>query len=221
MIRKSLITMALASFLIVTVSSADQNQTNTTAVTAQASQNSNDVYGTVNGEKITKEEVNQILGMQGIPFDSLNKDMQKKIINMLVDRKLLAQKAIKSGVENSEAFKEKLKVVKEDLALNVWMDEETKRIEKSITDDEIKAYYEKNKDKFKSPAQLKASHILVKTEDEAKAIIKQLENAKDIKAEFVKLAKEKSIGPSGAMGGDLGWFTMDRMVPELVMQQIT
>jgi parvulin-like peptidyl-prolyl isomerase len=214
MIRKSLITMALASFLIVTVSSADQNQTNTTAVTAQASQNSNDVYGTVNGEKITKEEVNQILGMQGIPFDSLNKDMQKKIINMLVDRKLLAQKAIKSGVENSEAFKEKLKVVKEDLALNVWMDEETKRIEKSITDDEIKAYYEKNKDKFKSPAQLKASHILVKTEDEAKAIIKQLENAKDIKAEFVKLAKEKSIGPSGAMGGDLGWFTMDRMVPE-------
>ena len=214
MIRKSLISIALASFLIVTVSNADQNKSNV-AVTAQTTQkNNSDVYGTVNGEKITKEEVNQILGMQGIPFDSLNKDMQKKIIDMLVDRKLLAQKAIKSGVENTQEFKDKLKIAKEDIALNIWMDEETKKIEKSITDDEVKAYYEKNKDKFKSPAQLKARHILVKTEDEAKAIIKQLESAKDAKAEFIKLAKEKSVGPSGATGGDLGWFTPDRMVPE-------
>jgi len=195
MIRKTL-KIALSSLLFITIV------------------NASDSYGTVNGEEITKDEVNQILGMQGIPFDSLNKDMQKKIIEMLVDRKLLAQNAIKSGIEKSDEFKEKLKMVKEDLALNVWMDKETKRIEKSITDDEIKAYYEKNKDKFQSPAQLKASHILVKTEDEAKAIIKQLENAKDVKAEFEKLAKEKSVGPSGKDGGNLGWFPLDRMVPE-------
>ena len=56
----------------------------------------------------------------------------------------------------------------------------------------------------------KARHILVKTEDEAKEIIKSLKDG----ADFEKLAKEKSIGPSGPNGGDLGWFTATTMVPE-------
>lgn len=55
-----------------------------------------------------------------------------------------------------------------------------------------------------------ASHILVETEDEAKTIVKQLDDGGD----FAQLAKEKSIGPSGANGGDLGWFGLGRMVPE-------
>ena len=54
----------------------------------------------------------------------------------------------------------------------------------------------------------KARHILVKTEDEAKNVIAQLDKG----ADFAKLAKEKSIGPSGKEGGDLGWFSPDNMV---------
>ena len=55
----------------------------------------------------------------------------------------------------------------------------------------------------------KARHILVKTEDEAKAVVKQLDDGSD----FAKLAKEKSTGPSGKTGGDLGWFRPQQMVP--------
>jgi len=83
-----------------------------------------------------------------------------------------------------------------------------------VSTNDVKKYYEQNKTKYKMPMQLKASHILVKTKSEAQNIINELSKAKDIKATFTKLAKEKSTGPSGANGGELGWFPPSRMVPE-------
>jgi parvulin-like peptidyl-prolyl isomerase len=193
---KNSIKIALTSLLLVTLSGAD------------------DSYGTVNGEKITKDEIMQVMGPQATKFDTLDASMKKRVIDMLVERKLLAQNASKKGIENSDAYKKKLEIVKKDLLLSVWMEEQVKKIEQNSTDADYKSFYDKNRDKFKIPTQLNARHILVKTEDEAKAIIKTLGEAKDIKAEFIKLAKEKSTGPSGKNGGDLGWFPLNRMVPE-------
>jgi len=171
-------------------------------------------YGTVNGEEITKDEITQVMGAQAMQFDTLDDAMKKRVIGMLVDRKLLAQNASKAGLEKTDAYKSKLEMIKKDLILNVWMEEEAKKIESTIKDEDLKAFYDKNKDKFRTPAELKARHILVEKEDDAKAIIKTLSEAKDAKAEFIKLAKEKSTGPSGKDGGDLGWFALSRMVPE-------
>jgi parvulin-like peptidyl-prolyl isomerase len=191
---KTTIKLALTSLALVTVCSAD--------------------YGTVNGETITKDEIAQIMGPQASQFDSADKSIKDKVIGMIVDRKLLSQYAAKSGLEKTDSYKQKLELIKKDLAMTVWMEQEAKKAEESTTDADIKAYYDKNSDKYKNPAQLKASHILVKKEDEAKAIIKTLSAAKDAKVEFTKLAKEKSTGPSGKNGGDLGWFELKRMVPE-------
>jgi parvulin-like peptidyl-prolyl isomerase len=193
---KSSIKIAVTSLLLMSVTSAGTD------------------FGTVNGEVISEDEISQTLGQQGIEFATLNKEMQKRVLDMVVDRKLLSQHAAKNKIEESKDFKEKLELIKKELVLNLWMEREAKRIESSISDADIKADYEKNKDMYKIPAQLKARHILVKTEDDAKKIIKSLEAAKDTKAEFIKLAKEKSTGPSGKNGGDLGWFALDRMVPE-------
>jgi parvulin-like peptidyl-prolyl isomerase len=193
---KNGIKIALTSLLLVTVSNGSES------------------YGNVNGEEITKEEIAQVMGPQAMQFDKLDKNIKKRVINMLVDRKLLAQNASKSGVEKSDTYKTKLEAIKKDLLLNVWMEKEAKKIEKSTIESELKSFYDKHRDTFKRPAQLKARHILVKSENEAKEIIKTLEGAKDIKAEFIKLAKEKSTGPSGKNGGDLGWFPLNRMVPE-------
>ena len=76
--------------------------------------------------------------------------------------------------------------------------------------------YEINKDKFKKDAMLKASHILSKTEADAKAIIAELKKASksEIKAKFAELAKAKSTGPSATNGGQLGEFSPKTMVPE-------
>ncbi|MEK1924580.1 MAG: peptidylprolyl isomerase, partial [Rhizobium giardinii] len=80
----------------------------------------------------------------------------------------------------------------------------------AITDDEVKARYDKEVAALPKQEEVHARHILVKTEDEAKAIIKDLDAGKD----FATLAKEKSTDPNKADGGDLGYFTKDRMVPE-------
>jgi peptidyl-prolyl cis-trans isomerase C len=76
-----------------------------------------------------------------------------------------------------------------------------------VTNDEIKAIYDEQY-AGKTKQEFKARHILVKTEDEAKALIKHLNDG----ADFAKLAKEHSTGPSSSAGGDLGWFEKDMMV---------
>ena len=79
---------------------------------------------------------------------------------------------------------------------------------------ELKSFYDKNKSLFKMEAQLKARHILVADKKTAENIIKTLQKSKNIKSKFISLAKEKSTGPSGVNGGDLGWFAPKQMVPE-------
>ena len=80
--------------------------------------------------------------------------------------------------------------------------QETKVSEQAIKD----AYQEQH---VKGPKiEYKARHILLKTEDDAKAVIKELKTGKD----FATLAKEKSTGPSKTVGGDLGWFNLQQMV---------
>ncbi|MEP5762228.1 MAG: peptidylprolyl isomerase [Litoreibacter sp.] len=79
-----------------------------------------------------------------------------------------------------------------------------------ITDEEIQAAYSAQYTNSDPKQEINASHILVETEEEAKEIIAQLEDGED----FAEIAKEKSTGPSGPSGGDLGWFGKGQMVPE-------
>jgi peptidyl-prolyl cis-trans isomerase C len=77
------------------------------------------------------------------------------------------------------------------------------------TDDELRAAYDEQA-AGAAGEEFKARHILVETQGEATDIIAQLDDG----ADFAELAKEKSTGPSGPSGGDLGWFPPDRMVTE-------
>jgi parvulin-like peptidyl-prolyl isomerase len=171
-----------------------------------------DVVATVNGENITKQDVKALLRNPQIKFDTLPKETQTKIVDQLVEKKLLTANAQKSGVEKKEAYTTALKKLKAELALEVWMQEEFKKIK--VTDKNVKDYYTKNKDKFKTGEMLEARHILVKTDKEAKDLIARLNKAKNKKATFEKLAKEFSTGPTGAKGGYLGKFSPKQMVPE-------
>lgn len=169
-------------------------------------------YGSVNGEKITKQDIATFLRNPNIKFDTLPKKSKDKVIEQIIEKKLLTSNAVKSGVSKDKAYKEALVNLEKDLALEVWMQNEFKKIK--VSDKEQKAYYDKNKAQFKVPTTLEARHILSKTEAESKAIIKDLDKAKDKKAKFVELAKNKSVGPSGPKGGYLGKFPESQMVPE-------
>ena len=85
-----------------------------------------------------------------------------------------------------------------------------------VSNKELKSYYDKNKEEFKEKESVHARHILVKTQDEAKAIVKDLKSLSGnaLKTKFIELAKAKSTGPSGPKGGDLGFFAQGQMVPE-------
>ncbi len=79
-----------------------------------------------------------------------------------------------------------------------------------ISDADVQSYYNTNKSEFYTPAQIRASHILVNSSEQATSIISQLDKG----ADFSELAKNYSIGPSGPKGGDLGFFSKGMMVPE-------
>lgn len=182
------------------------------AISGTALAKTDKVYATVNGMKVTQKDVSALLRGQNVKFDSLQKEQQKKILDSLIEQKLLADMAYKTDIPKTKEYKEELERFKKSLAFQFWLRDFSKKIK--INDKEVKKFYDENKAKFKTPDQLKASHILVKTQKEAKDIIKTLSKAKNLKDEFTTIAKEKSVGPSGANGGELGWFTKEKMVPE-------
>lgn len=167
---------------------------------------------TVNGEEITNTEIAQILRNPKINFNTLPKETQTKVINQAIEKKLLTNEAVKSGVQKKDSYKNALEKLKKDLALEIWMQDEFKKIK--VTDADKKDFYNKNKDKFQTKEALEARHILVKTEKEALAIVKRLDKATNKKPTFEKIAKELSIGPTGKKGGYLGKFSPKQMVPE-------
>ena len=170
------------------------------------------VYAVVNGENITATDIAVALRDPRIQFETLQDAQKKQVLTNIVEQKVLAQKAFKSDIVKSAEFKKELEKVKQNLAYQMWIRDLSKTV--TATDKEVKEHYEKNKAKYVTPMELKASHILLKTEKEADDVIKSLQSAKDRKALFTKLAKEKSIGPSGPTGGELGWFTKEKMLPE-------
>ncbi len=171
------------------------------------------VYATVNGVNVTSSDIAMVIRNPRINYDRLPMQTKKKILNQAIDSKLLAKKAIKEGVERTKAFKEALNKLKNDLALETWMKEKYSKAK--VTDKEAKEFYNKNSSKFIQLPEVEARHILLKTKKEAEAVIAQLKGLKGKKLEdkFIKLAKAKSVGPTGKNGGELGWFTEKRMVP--------
>ncbi len=170
------------------------------------------VYATVNGENITDKDISMVLKDPRVKFETLQDAQKKQLLDSLVEQKLLANEAYNSDIVKTAEYKEELEKAKKNLAFQIWLRDFSKTIKS--TDKELKKFYDNNIYRLKEPEQFKASHILVKSEDDAKKIISDLQKAKNLKEEFTKKAKEKSIGPSGTNGGELGWFTSDKMVPE-------
>ncbi len=184
----------------------------TLALSNSAYAENNKVYAIVDGESVTSQDVAMILRGQKVTYESLPEVQQKQIIEGLVEQKLLSNAAYKSDIPTKTEYKIELDKFKKNLAFQFWMRDYSK--DTKVSEKELKAFYNENKSKMKAPIELKASHILVKTEKEANDIIKELSKSSNLKKDFTELAKTKSTGPSGSNGGELGWFTKDKMVPE-------
>ncbi|MEE9354460.1 MAG: peptidylprolyl isomerase [Methylococcaceae bacterium] len=133
---------------------------------------------------------------------------QDKLVDELVSRELLVQEAEKNKLSDTDEVKEQLYLSRRSVLSQAVIQKYLK--DNPVTDDDIKTEYEKNYGQAKGGKEFKASHILVKTEDTAKEVVKELQKG----GSFAKLAQKYSLDPTKSKGGDLGWFAPDRMVPE-------
>lgn len=136
-------------------------------------------------------------------------DEQKRVaaLSGAIDVKLLAKDAVAEGMKDTEDFKKRMDYIADRELHNTYF---RKYVVDAVTADEVKARYEKEIAALPKQEEVHARHILVKTEEEAKAVIAELDGGKD----FAEIAKEKSEDSNKSDGGDLGWFTKGRMVPE-------
>ncbi len=177
---------------------------------------------TVNGKAITQQEVdNELMQATQGRFNQVPQDKQaqfrQQVLQQLIGKELIYGDAKKEGILNSKEYKEEYKKLeqrmKKELAIQVWQKKQLDSVK--VSDKEAKEYYNKNKEEFNEKESVHARHILVKDELEAKKIIAKLKtlSGEKLKSRFEELAKEKSTGPSGPKGGDLGYFARGQMVP--------
>ena len=141
----------------------------------------------------------------GARFESIPEDGRKAaLLDALIDIIAVSELAESEGLGKDVDFVARMRLLRQRALHNVYV---RKTISEKITDDEVKSRFEVETSKVE---QIKARHILVKTEEEAIEIIKMLNDG----ADFIDLAKKKSTGPSGPNGGDLGFFGKGQMVPE-------
>lgn len=166
------------------------------------------VLAKVNGVEITDDDVKIALDdlASGLPRQLEGKARENYILDFLIDEQLVVQKAQHDKLGESPDFAKKLAYLRDKALMESLLGKIAKD---ATTEDTIKKTYDEAAKNQKPETEIRAHHILVPTEDEAKAALKRVKGGED----FSKVADEISKDP-GAKGGDLGWFTKDRMVPE-------
>jgi peptidyl-prolyl cis-trans isomerase C len=179
------------------------------AAPAAAAVDPNAIVATINGQNVTEADISlaeQDLGQQ---FGNLPPEQRRAAaLSSIIEIRLMAAQAVEKGLDKDADFQRRLAFL-DQRALHGELVE--KEVAGKITDDEIRARYDKEIAAQKPVNEVHARHILVKTKDEADAIIKKLDGGDD----FQKLANENTTDPSGkTSGGDLGFFGPGQMVPE-------
>lgn len=169
------------------------------------------ILATVDGMSVTQTEVDEMVmaltQQRGQDFN--NPQGRAMVLEQLINKKLLLVDASKNLYEHNPEFKAQLQKVKEDMLADFAIGKALEKIE--VKEDEIKAFYEENKEKFQTGETVNASHILTDSEEKACEIMKKIENGE---ISFEEAAKENSSCPSSQNGGNLGDFTRGQMVPE-------
>jgi peptidyl-prolyl cis-trans isomerase C len=151
---------------------------------------------------IAEEEIGQ--NMPPMPPDGKRDYLVRYVSDMILVAKAAEGKKIAEDAE----FKRRLAYMRNKLLMESLLHAEAKA---AVTDAAMRTVYDDATKQMTGEKEVHARHILVETEDEAKAIAAELKKGTD----FAELARQKSKDPGAAAeGGDLGYFTKDQMVPE-------
>lgn len=180
-----------------------------TLSTSYAANTPDHVVAKVDGTDITEADITLALADLGDSIQQIPEAQRRDyVITYLADIRLGAKAARDAKLADDAEFKRRIAYQTDRM---LFEDYNAAQAKKAVTDETMRALYTDTVKNLKPETEIRASHILVETEDQAKDIEKRLKAGED----FAKLATELSKDPgSGKQGGDLGFFTKDRMVPE-------
>lgn len=160
----------------------------------------------VNGSDITDTELAFAEAEVGAEIAGLPAESRRRVlVEYLVEAHLFAEEATKGQLNSGKDFEDRLAYYKLRALRDSFYE---KKVRGSVTDAQARAAYDEQIGKLKPEPEVRARHILVKTEDEAKDLVAQLKGG----ADFNELAKKSTDGPSAHTGGDLGYFSRGQMV---------
>ena len=168
------------------------------------------VLASIDGQKITEKDYEEYLKARQLQRGPMeDKDEERKAaLDEMISRILLARHAQATKLDQEPEVRTQLERQRENILARAMLRKYLK--EHPVADEDVEARYRQEMEKTHK-TEYKARHILVKTEDEARAILAQLQRG----ANFAALAKSKSIDTrSGKDGGSLGWFNEGQMDPE-------
>lgn len=182
-------------------SASEDNMTATSTGTAVAE---GVVIATVNGAPITQTELEVYTGQRKPPSSAPEANSEEVVMKELISLELMRQSGVEQGLDKQPmviaTIDQQKRTALAGAAIQSFMSSNP------ISDEDAKKLYD---EQMGEPMkEFKARHILVKEQEEAEAIIKLLDSGSD----FSELAREKSTGPSGPSGGELGWFSEKQMV---------
>lgn len=162
-----------------------------------------EVLATVNGETITEGELSDYRKARP---DLARVQNQEALLDELVTQTIVYQEALRQKLDKDPEVLNELEMLRTSVLASAAVRKAMN--DDPVTDEELRAEYDNLKERMVT-TEFKASHILVKEEELANKLIKQLDKG----ADFAKLAKEHSTDTSAQNGGDLGWFNPQQMVP--------
>ena len=196
-------TIAALLFVLPAASGCSKNSSSEAPASA-----SDPVIARVNGVDIKQSDLALAEEDVGADMQAASPEAKREhLISYLADIIMVTQAADKKNLADDPDFKRRLAFLRSKLLMGYELQQEAKT---ALTDEALKQTYDEAVKSMSGQEEVRARHILVEGEDEAKAILEQLKGG----ADFAKLAKEKSKDPGAAEGGDLGYFTKDQMVPE-------
>ncbi|MDE2065839.1 MAG: peptidylprolyl isomerase [Bradyrhizobium sp.] len=171
-------------------------------------QDANPVLAKVNGSEIRQSDMTLAEEELGPSLEKMDPASKKEnLLAFLIDMKIVSKAAEDKKIDNTDEFKKRLAFARNRLLMDQLLANEGKV---ATTDEAMKKVYDEAAKQIAGEQEVHARHILVETEDEAKAVKAELDKG----ADFAELAKKKSKDPGASDGGDLGFFTKDQMVPE-------
>ena len=165
------------------------------------------VVGRVGDKEITHAEVLLAAQQLGPQYVQNLSQVYPLVVQRVIDLELVTQAALKAGLDDEPEVLERMENARKAVLRDYFLE---RKIEEVATEEAIAERYEAFLEENPPKQEIKARHILLENEEDAKAVIAELDGG----ADFAELAKERSTGPSGANGGDLGFFTKDMMVPD-------